>query len=222
MTTKNGIEIRKLDRPWELLILPNRAQQQNGRYTRELSDEQIILCFIFVALYMPRTEGQAVTRAATLAWAKEYITAWSSVPEREGNLLTEALAGISPVTFDRYMNIAEQAKLWLSAELTTKFGEYLWHNQEEARKAFPPNGIYEDDINAQWVAEALGQELLRPATEVIYASETMVIEKYSDLKPPRSEYYANNTIVADEPFLTKPDTPYERFKAWVLAFFGLR
>jgi len=219
MTTKNGIEIRKLDRPWELLILPNRAQQQNGRYTRELTDEQIILCFILVALYMPRPEGKAVTRAATLEWAKDYITHWSVAPGKEGNLLTEALAGISPVTFDRYMNIAEQAKLWLSAELSMKFGEYLWHHLEDARKSFPPIGIYENDINAQWVAEALGQELSPVDREVIYASETMVIEKDTNIG--RSNY--SNTIVADEQNLRiRPDTPYERLKAWVLALFGLR
>lgn len=211
MSKVNGITLRLGSRPWELYVVPK--NYGSVKYVRAMSDSQIILAFILIALYMPR----GFSTRMQLTWLRDYVDLWAGAPN---NKMVQALDLLSKTSLERYMHVAHEAELILPDGTTTEFGAYLQANLESARKAFQVSveystslqdsvtggsktvhlgAMYEDDTNSSWIVEATGIQM-----------------RSSNFYTPKE-----NVSTSSHPALKREYiTPYERFMGWVGRLFS--
>ena len=156
MSSVNKIKIKLGVRPWEFHVLSKTPESLKHR--RTLTDSQIVLAFLLVALFMPR----GLSQRAQYEWLLDTAnTAWGFSPF---NRFYTQLDWVSKTTLERYLHLAHEAELTLADGSTGEpFGEFVQRNLEDMRKAMPlDKPIYYGEVNADWITNALGWLPSRP------------------------------------------------------------
>ncbi len=190
MPKANSITIKLGPKPWQLFIVPK--NYTNRKYVREMSDAQIVLSFILIALHMP----PGLSQRGQYEWLKDFVVTWTG---HVTSPLRRALDDLSKTTLERYLHVAHDAELIFvredgseePARVAAAFGQWLQlrlDDDDAVREMFPRSGGIDSlNINATWIEEAIGLPLPNPVvnnkmdvgegaprTEPIFAGNTSI------------------------------------------------
>ena len=167
MSSSNNIKIKLGPRPWELHVVSKTPESLKHR--RMLTDSQIVLAFLLVALYMPR----GLSQRAQYEWLLDTANGvWGFSPF---NKFYTQLDWVSKTTLERYLHLAHEAELTLADGSTGgPFGEFVQRNLAALKEAMPYHTpIYRDDINSELLIDALGWLPERPTVKATKTSPVL-------------------------------------------------